>query len=88
VCSNVPADLSRSPPPAARARRIVLNFSPQKAGAGAGWPATCTMAKGASGRQSRYPPHCRRGHDTASSSPPRSPRKKSSSRWKLIAPFY
>jgi hypothetical protein len=37
VCSDVPADLSRSPPPAARALRIALNFSPQKAGAAAGW---------------------------------------------------
>jgi hypothetical protein len=39
VCSDVPAGLSRLPPPAARALRIALNFSPQKAGATAGRPA-------------------------------------------------
>jgi hypothetical protein len=39
VCSDVPAGLSRSPPPAARALRITLNFSPQKAAAAAGRPA-------------------------------------------------
>jgi hypothetical protein len=47
VCSDVPVGLSRSPPPAARALRIALNFSPQKAGAAAGWPAACAMVKGA-----------------------------------------
>jgi hypothetical protein len=39
VCSDVPAGLSRSPPLAPRALRIVLNFSPQKADAAAGQPA-------------------------------------------------
>jgi hypothetical protein len=39
VCSDVPAGLSRSPPPAARAMRITLNFSPQKAGTAVGRPA-------------------------------------------------
>jgi hypothetical protein len=33
VCLDVPASLSHSPLPAARALRIALNFSPQKAGA-------------------------------------------------------
>jgi hypothetical protein len=47
VCLDVPASLSRSPPPAARALRIALNFSPQKAGAAAGRPAACATAKGA-----------------------------------------
>jgi hypothetical protein len=47
VCSDVPAGLSRSLPPASRALRIALNFSPQKAGAAAGQPAACVMAKGA-----------------------------------------
>jgi hypothetical protein len=44
VCSDVPAGLSRSPPPIARALRIALNFSPKKAGAVAGRPAACLMA--------------------------------------------
>jgi hypothetical protein len=47
VCSDVFAGLSRSPPLAARALRIALNFSPQKAGATAGRPAACATAKGA-----------------------------------------
>jgi hypothetical protein len=47
VCSDVPAGLSRSPLPAARALGITLNFSPQKAGTAAGWPAACATAKGA-----------------------------------------
>jgi hypothetical protein len=38
VCSDVPAGLSRSPPPAVHALRIMLNFSPKKAGAAAGRP--------------------------------------------------
>jgi hypothetical protein len=46
VCSDVPVSLSCSPPPAARALRIVLNFSPQKAGATADRPATCATTKG------------------------------------------
>jgi hypothetical protein len=70
VCSDVPAGLSHSPPPAARALRIVLNFSPQKAGAAAGRPAVCTTTKGASGRRPRCPPRCRRDRDTASNPPP------------------
>jgi hypothetical protein len=45
VCSDVPAGLSCSPPPAARAFRIALNFSPQKADVTAGRPAVCAMAK-------------------------------------------
>jgi hypothetical protein len=49
VCSDVPADISRSPPLATRALRIALNFSPQKAGAAASRPAACTTAKGAKG---------------------------------------
>jgi hypothetical protein len=40
VCSNVPAGLSRSLPPAAHALRIALNFYPQKVDAAAGRPAT------------------------------------------------
>jgi hypothetical protein len=39
VCSDVPVGLSRSPPPAPRALRVALKFSPQKAGAAAGRPA-------------------------------------------------
>jgi hypothetical protein len=46
VCPDVPAGLSSSPFPPARALRIALNFSPQKASAAAGRPATCAMAKG------------------------------------------
>jgi hypothetical protein len=70
VCSDVPAGLSRSPSPAARALRIVLNFSPQKAGAAAGRPAAFAMAKGASRHRLRRPPCCRRGRDAASDPPP------------------
>jgi hypothetical protein len=90
VCSDVPTGLSRSPPVIARALRITLNFTSQKAGATADRPATCATAKGASGRQLRRPPCCPYGHDTASDTPPRPrlPRRKSSSRWKLIALFY
>jgi hypothetical protein len=47
VCSDVPAGLSRSPPSAAHALRIALNFSPQKAGVAAGRPTACATAKGA-----------------------------------------
>jgi hypothetical protein len=49
LCSDVAADISRSPPIATRALRIALNFSPQKAGAAASRPAACTTAKGAKG---------------------------------------
>jgi hypothetical protein len=90
VCSDVPVSLSCSPPPAAHALRIALNFSPQKAGAAAGRPAACATAKGANGRRPCRPPHCCRGCDTAydPTPRPRSPCRTSSSRWKLIAPFY
>jgi hypothetical protein len=47
VCSDVPASLSYSPSPAARALRIALNFFPQKASDVAGRPAACAPAKGA-----------------------------------------
>jgi hypothetical protein len=89
VCSDVPADLCRSPPPAALALRIALNFSPQKAGAAAGQQAACATAKGANGCRLRHPPRCCCGRDAASDPPPqpRSPRRKSLSKWKLIAPF-
>jgi hypothetical protein len=57
LCSDVPASLSRFPPPAARALRIALNFSPQKVGAvAAGWQAACVTAKGVSGRRPRHHP--------------------------------
>jgi hypothetical protein len=70
VCSDVPADLSRSPPPAARALRIALNFSPRKASTTVGRSAACATAKGASRRRPRRPPHCRRGRDAAFDPPP------------------
>jgi hypothetical protein len=90
LCSDVPAGLSRSPLPAARALRIVLNFSPQKAGAAASRPAAhARRRKGQSGRRPRHPPCCCRGRDAASDPPrPRSPCRKFWSRWKLIGPFY
>jgi hypothetical protein len=90
VCSAVPTGLSCSLPPATRTLKITLNFSPQKVDAAAGRPTACTVAKGASARQRRCPPHCRRDRNAASDPPPRprSPRRKSSSRWKLFAPFY
>jgi hypothetical protein len=90
VCSDVPVGMSRSPPPAARTLRIALNFSPQKASAAAGRPDACATAIGASGRRPHRPSHYRRGRDAASDPPPRpsSPCRKSSSRWKLISPFY
>jgi hypothetical protein len=47
VSSDVPAGLSRSSPPAARALRIALNFSPQNVGVGAGRSAACATTKGA-----------------------------------------
>jgi hypothetical protein len=85
-----PTGLSRSPPPAARAVRITLNFSPYKASDVAGWPAACVTAKGANRRRPHRPLRCRHGRNAASNPPswPRSPRRKSSSIWKLIAPFY
>jgi hypothetical protein len=72
MCSDVPAGLSRLPPPAARALRIALNFSPQKAGVVIGQPAACVMAKGASRRRLCRPPRCRCGRNAASD-PPRAP---------------
>jgi hypothetical protein len=69
VCSDVPADLSHLLPTAARALRIALNFSPQKAGAAAGRLAACATVKGAIGRRPRRPPRCRR--DATSDPPPR-----------------
>jgi hypothetical protein len=85
VCSNVPASLSRSSLPAARALRITLNFSPQKAGVlqQAGRPLLRDGERGQSGRRPRRPPRCRRGCDAASDPPPRphSPRRKSLSRY-------
>jgi hypothetical protein len=54
-----------------RALRMTLNFSPQKAGDAAGWPAACVMAKGARGRRLRRPSRCRCGRATASDPPPR-----------------
>jgi hypothetical protein len=73
MCSDFPAGLSRLTSPASRALRIVLNFSPQKAGAAAGRLTACVMAKGASRRRSRRPPHCRRGRNAVSDPPPRAP---------------
>jgi hypothetical protein len=45
--------------------------------------------RGQGGHQPRRPPRSRRGLDAASDPPPRprSPRRKSSSRWKLIGPL-
>jgi hypothetical protein len=71
VLSDVPADQSRSPPPAARALRITLNFSPQKAGGAAGRLAACVMAKGASGHRLCCPPRCLHGRDATYDPPPR-----------------
>jgi hypothetical protein len=92
VRSDVPAGLPGSPLPAARALRIMLNFSPQKVGAAAGRPAgrVCDGERGQSERRSRRPPRFHSGRNAASNPPPRSrsPRTKSSSRWKLIGPFY
>jgi hypothetical protein len=70
VCSDVPAGLSRSPLPAARALRITLNFSPQKAGAAASQPTMCAAVKGASRRRPHRPSRCHRGRDAASDPPP------------------
>jgi hypothetical protein len=81
VCSDVPAGLSRSPPPAARTVRIALNFVPQKAGMlqHAGRPRVRNGERGKSGRPAVLR-GCRRGHDATSDPPPRSrsPRRKSS----------
>jgi hypothetical protein len=90
VRSDVPADMSRSLPLVVRALRIVLNFSPQKAGTAAGRPAACSTTKGAIRRLPRRPPCCRRSRDAASDPPSHgraslleSPRKDG----KLVAPF-
>jgi hypothetical protein len=84
VYADVPVVLSLSPPLAACALRITLNFSPQKAGVAARRLATCATVKGANRRRPCCPPCCRRGQDAASDPPPRprSPRRKSSLRWK------
>jgi hypothetical protein len=55
VCSDVPAGLSCSSPPAARALRIALNFSPQKAGAAAGRPAARAQRRKGPERMSTAP---------------------------------
>jgi hypothetical protein len=47
MCSDVPASLSRSPPPASHALRIALNFSPQKASVVSGRSAAWATANGA-----------------------------------------
>jgi hypothetical protein len=72
VGSDVPAGRSRSPPPAACALGITLNFSPQKVDAAAGRPVACATAKGANGHRLRCPPCCHRGRDAASDPSPRS----------------
>jgi hypothetical protein len=71
VCSDVPAGLSRTPPPATRALRIALNFSCQKAGAAVGRSTACAMTKGASGHRPRHPLRCCHGCDATSDPPPR-----------------
>jgi hypothetical protein len=55
VCLDVPAGLSRSPMLAARALRIALNFSPQKADAAAGRPAACARRRKGLERTSTAP---------------------------------
>jgi hypothetical protein len=55
VCSDVPVGMSCSPPPAARALRIALNFSPQKVGAAAGRPAARARRQKGSERTSTAP---------------------------------
>jgi hypothetical protein len=56
--SDVPAGLSCSPLPAARALRIALIFFPQQADGVVGRPAACVTAKGASRRRPRpHPKH-------------------------------
>jgi hypothetical protein len=56
----------------------------------AGRPPVRDGERGQSGRRPRRPSRCRRGRDAAFDPPPRphSPHRKSSSRWKLIGPFY
>jgi hypothetical protein len=83
VCSDVPAGLSRSPPPAVHALRITLNFSPPKAGA-----AACRSA--ARARRRKGPERTSTAPSSALSPRPlrhlryspqaRSPRRKSPSR--------
>jgi hypothetical protein len=86
VCSDVPTGQSCLPPPAARSLRVALNFSPQKVGAVAGRPAARVRRRKGPQRTSTAPSL----RDTASDPPPRprSPRRNSLSRWKLIGPFY
>jgi hypothetical protein len=90
VRSDVPTDMSRSLPLVVHSLRIVLNFSPQKAGTAAGRSAACSTTKGAIRRLPRRPPCCRRSRDAASDPPSHgraslleSPRKDG----KLVAPF-
>jgi hypothetical protein len=71
VCSDMPIGLSRSPLPATTALRIALNFSPQEAGAAAGRPTACSMAKGASRCRPHRPPRCHHDHAAALDPPPR-----------------
>jgi hypothetical protein len=71
VCSDMPTGLSHSPLPATSALRIALNFSPQKAGAAAGRPTACSMAKGASRCRPHRPPCCHHGRAAALDPPPR-----------------
>jgi hypothetical protein len=71
VCSDVHVGLPRSLPPAARAPRIALNFSPHKSGVAARRPAACATEKWASRRRPRCPPRCCRGRDATSDPPPR-----------------
>jgi hypothetical protein len=71
LCAHVHVGLPRSLPPAARAPRIALNFSPHKSGVAARRPAACATEKWASRRRLRCPPRCRRGRDATSDPPPR-----------------
>jgi hypothetical protein len=91
VCSYVSVVLSCSPPPAMRALRITLNFSPHKASVAAGRSAG-RVRDGERGQRTSTAPSSAllprpRERLLSSSSRPCSPHRKSSSRWKLIAPF-
>jgi hypothetical protein len=55
VCSDIPVVLSRSPPLAARALRIGLNFSPQKASAAVDRPQTRARQRKGPERTSTVP---------------------------------
>jgi hypothetical protein len=87
VCSNVPAGLSRSPPSAACALRIALNFSPRKVGAAARQPAACARRRKGPERTSTMPSSALSPRSRRHLHPPPwpcSPRRMSSSRWKII----